>query len=77
MANVSKIPLVLQRPGVIGVFADEVLMSRSDSRVGLTFVQVYDVVAAEGSGQVAALVYLTVDKAGAMVKQLAQLLSVE
>jgi len=50
VATNNQIPLILKLPDVVGVFADEVLMSKSDSRVGLTFVQVYDVDASEARG---------------------------
>ena len=77
VATNNQIPLVLKLPDVVGVFADEVLMSKSDSRVGLTFVQVYDVDASEARGQVAAMVYLTCDKARVFVSKLSQLLAVQ
>jgi hypothetical protein len=77
LATENQIPLVLKLPDVIGVFADEVLMSKSGSRVGLTFVQVYDVDASEARGQVAATVYLTCDKAKVFVGKLSQLLAVK
>lgn len=73
----NQVPLVIQRPGVVGVHADEVLMSKTDARISLTFVQVYDVSEAEIRGQVASMVYMSPDKARDMVRVLRGLLAAE
>ena len=70
----KQVSLKVQRPTVVGVYADEVMMLRIDDRLSLSFVQVYDLKESEAHGQIAALVYMPLRKAKEMSEKLTKLI---